>query len=113
VIAGQTETARACALKPARRDEADAGIRRAPEVRAQEDEGRRCVTLLMGEVPRLTDNANGYGPAGRGYIAHVDVPRRFAVPSTTCVRPLTSPPVPRTPNGRADNERHAACEYAA
>jgi len=28
----------------------------------------------MGEVPRLTDDANGYGPAGRGYIAHVEVP---------------------------------------
>jgi uncharacterized SAM-binding protein YcdF (DUF218 family) len=34
----------------------------------------RYVSLLMGEVPRLTDDANGYGPAGRGYIAHVDVP---------------------------------------
>ena len=34
----------------------------------------RYVTLLMGEVPRLTDDASGYGPAGRGYTAHVDVP---------------------------------------
>jgi uncharacterized SAM-binding protein YcdF (DUF218 family) len=34
----------------------------------------RYVALLMGEVPRLTDDANGYGPAGRGFIAHVDVP---------------------------------------
>jgi hypothetical protein len=34
----------------------------------------RYVTLLMGEVPRLTDDANGYGPTGRGYIAHVEVP---------------------------------------
>ncbi len=34
----------------------------------------RYVSMLMGEVPRLTDNAGGYGPAGRGYIAHVDVP---------------------------------------
>ncbi len=34
----------------------------------------RYVTMLMGEVPRLTDDANGYGPAGRGYTAHVDVP---------------------------------------
>jgi len=34
----------------------------------------RYVTMLMGEVPRLTDDASGYGPAGRGYIAHVDVP---------------------------------------
>lgn len=34
----------------------------------------RYVSLLMGEVPRLTDDANGYGPAGRGFMAHVDVP---------------------------------------
>jgi len=34
----------------------------------------RYVALLMGEVPRLTDDATGYGPAGRGFIAHVDVP---------------------------------------
>lgn len=34
----------------------------------------RYVTLLMGEVPRLTDDEGGYGPRGRGYIAHVDVP---------------------------------------
>jgi hypothetical protein len=34
----------------------------------------RYVTMLMGEVPRLTDDANGYGPAGRGYTARVEVP---------------------------------------
>lgn len=34
----------------------------------------RYVSLLMGEVPRLTDDEGGYGPHGRGYIAHVDVP---------------------------------------
>jgi hypothetical protein len=34
----------------------------------------RYVSLLMGEIPRLTDDVNGYGPAGRGFIAHVDVP---------------------------------------
>ncbi|KFI53784.1 YdcF family protein [Bifidobacterium biavatii] len=34
----------------------------------------RYVTLLMGEIPRLRDDANGYGPAGRGYIAHEDIP---------------------------------------
>ncbi|MEU8821215.1 ElyC/SanA/YdcF family protein [Actinoplanes sp. NPDC048796] len=28
------------------------------------------VTLLMGEIPRMTD----YGPSGRDFIAHVDVP---------------------------------------
>jgi uncharacterized SAM-binding protein YcdF (DUF218 family) len=34
----------------------------------------RYVALLMGEIPRLTDDAGGYGPAGRGFIAHVEVP---------------------------------------
>lgn len=34
----------------------------------------RYVSLLLGEIPRLTDDANGYGPSGRGFIAHVDVP---------------------------------------
>jgi hypothetical protein len=32
------------------------------------------VSMLLGEIPRLTDDADGYGPAGRGYIAHVDIP---------------------------------------
>ena len=34
----------------------------------------RYVNLLMGEIPRLTDDADGYGPQGKGFIAHVDVP---------------------------------------
>ncbi|MEV6492654.1 hypothetical protein AB0M20_29145 [Actinoplanes sp. NPDC051633] len=34
----------------------------------------RYVAMLMGEIPRLTDDEHGYGPAGRGFIAHVDVP---------------------------------------
>lgn len=34
----------------------------------------RYVSLLMGEIPRLTDDAAGYGPHGAGYIAHVDIP---------------------------------------
>jgi uncharacterized SAM-binding protein YcdF (DUF218 family) len=34
----------------------------------------RYRSLLMGEVPRLTDNEGGYGPAGAGFLAHVDVP---------------------------------------
>ncbi|GAA1027582.1 YdcF family protein [Virgisporangium ochraceum] len=38
----------------------------------------RYVSLLMGEIPRLTDDVNGYGPAGRGFIAHVDVPDEVA-----------------------------------
>lgn len=34
----------------------------------------RYINLLMGEIPRLTDDVNGYGPAGKQFIAHVDVP---------------------------------------
>lgn len=35
----------------------------------------RYVNLLMGEIPRLTDDGNGYGPKGRDFIAHVEVPQ--------------------------------------
>ena len=35
---------------------------------------RRYLTLLMGEIPRLTDDENGYGPCGQGFLAHVDIP---------------------------------------
>lgn len=35
----------------------------------------RYVSLLMGEIPRLYDDENGYGPNGTGYIAHVDIPQ--------------------------------------
>ena len=34
----------------------------------------RYITLLMGEIARLSDNADGYGPNGKNYIAHVEVP---------------------------------------
>lgn len=34
----------------------------------------RYINLLMGEIPRLRDDGNGYGPAGKGFIAHVDIP---------------------------------------
>lgn len=36
----------------------------------------RYLSLLMGEIPRLSDNAEGYGPKGTGYIAHVDIPEK-------------------------------------
>lgn len=32
------------------------------------------LDLVMGEVPRLRDDENGYGPRGRGFIGHVNVP---------------------------------------
>lgn len=35
----------------------------------------RYVNLLMGEIPRLTDDAGGYGPKGKDFIAHVDIPK--------------------------------------
>ena len=34
----------------------------------------RYVNLLMGEIPRLKDDENGYGPKGKNFIAHVDIP---------------------------------------
>lgn len=34
----------------------------------------RYVNLLMGEIPRLADDADGYGPMGKDFIAHVDIP---------------------------------------
>lgn len=34
----------------------------------------RYISLLMGEIPRLLDDADGYGPNGKNYIAHVDIP---------------------------------------
>lgn len=34
----------------------------------------RFVSLILGEIPRLRDDATGYGPRGRGFIAHVDIP---------------------------------------
>lgn len=44
-----------------------------PDSRAQWP-GERWAELVVGEVPRLRDDAEGYGPRGRGFIAHVDVP---------------------------------------
>jgi hypothetical protein len=34
----------------------------------------RWVDLVLGEVPRLRDDPRGYGPRGRDFISHVDVP---------------------------------------
>lgn len=34
----------------------------------------RWVALVVGEVPRLRDDEQGYGPRGRGFLAHVEVP---------------------------------------
>jgi uncharacterized SAM-binding protein YcdF (DUF218 family) len=34
----------------------------------------RLVSLVMGEIPRLKDDEDGYGPKGKGFIVHVDIP---------------------------------------
>jgi hypothetical protein len=39
-------------------------------------EKQRFCELLVGEVARLKDDENGYGPKGKGFIGHVDVPEQ-------------------------------------
>jgi len=34
----------------------------------------RYISLLLGEIPRLRDDEGGYGPAGKNFIDHIDVP---------------------------------------
>jgi uncharacterized SAM-binding protein YcdF (DUF218 family) len=34
----------------------------------------KYINLLMGEIPRLSDNKNGYGPKGKNLIASVNIP---------------------------------------
>lgn len=37
-------------------------------------EMNRYISLLMGEIPRLHDDKNGYGPQGKNFIAHQEIP---------------------------------------
>lgn len=34
----------------------------------------RYLSLILGEIPRLRDDAQGYGPNGKGFISHVTIP---------------------------------------
>ncbi|MDV3428874.1 MAG: YdcF family protein [Bacillota bacterium] len=34
----------------------------------------RFISLILREIPRLRDDINGYGPKGKGYINHIDIP---------------------------------------
>ena len=34
----------------------------------------RFLSLVLGEIPRLLDNEHGYGPRGKGFIEHIDIP---------------------------------------
>ena len=38
----------------------------------------RYISLLLGEITRLRDDENGYGPRGKDFIAHVDIPQNVA-----------------------------------
>lgn len=35
---------------------------------------QRFIDLILGEIPRLRDDADGYGPRGKNFIPHVDIP---------------------------------------
>lgn len=35
----------------------------------------RYVSLLLGDVARLRDDGNGYGPKGKNFLDHIDVPQ--------------------------------------
>lgn len=35
----------------------------------------RYLSLLLGEIPRLRDDEEGYGPSGADYLAHIDIPQ--------------------------------------
>lgn len=37
----------------------------------------RFLSLIMGEIPRLRDDENGYGPKGKNFIEHVDMPKEI------------------------------------
>jgi hypothetical protein len=58
----------------------------------------RFTALVLGEVRRLHDDENGYGPRGAGFIDHVDIPtdvldayRRLAAALPGSTRPAWKP----------------------
>lgn len=38
---------------------------------------QRYLELIMGEIPRLRDDINGYGPTGKNFIEHIDIPKEI------------------------------------
>ena len=57
----------------------------------------RFISLLLGEIRRLRDNADGYGPQGRDYIDHIDIPtpvltayHHLTTEHPTLIRPAAS-----------------------
>lgn len=54
----------------------------------------RFLSLVQGEIPRLLDNEDGYGPKGKNFIDHIDIPAdvleayyEVAAQSKTTTRP--------------------------
>ena len=39
----------------------------------------RFISLVLGEIPRLRDDARGYGPSGRDFIVHVNIPQEVVL----------------------------------
>ena len=37
-------------------------------------EMQRYISLLLGEIPRIRDDEQGYGPKGKNYLVHTDLP---------------------------------------
>ena len=37
----------------------------------------KYIELLLGEIARLQDNSEGYGPKGKNFIAHVEIPEKI------------------------------------
>lgn len=56
----------------------------------------RFISLLMGEIPRLRDDENGYGPQGRGFIDPVDIPDDVLAAHVHLSRTLADHPVLRS-----------------
>jgi hypothetical protein len=71
----------------------------------QDDEARpvwsldRFTALVLGEIRRLHDDEDGYGPRGRGFIDHVDIPPDVtaAYRRLMAAQPTTSARDPRRP----------------
>lgn len=52
----------------------------------------RFISLVIGEIPRLRDDEHGYGPRGKGFITHVDIPDEVEHAWTRLSRAVTVTP---------------------
>ena len=66
----------------------------------------RYLTLLMGEISRLSDTPEGYGPSGKGYIAHVEIPEEVETAFTQLKRGISG-------NGAGSESIIRLCRSAA